>query len=299
MYRYKAERTKEYIEFEVRKAYAQLQMAYRSYDILKKSLDDVNTIYQSVSNFYNQGLIQKSDLLNARVQVNTIESALAKAESNIHTASDGLKLLMGEELGSDIYTADPLSYQEQQAGIQTTLSSRSDILAMNKAVEATAMMQKSSTMSYLPRINAFGVYGLNDSEAFKFSNDSYMVGLNVSWTIFAGNQNRSKQKSAVFQHDKMREELDLYIEKEQLELNKTERDLKDAKTDMEKYTASVEQASEALRIMNDRYSEGLVNTTDLLMAQAQLSQQQLLHAQSVMTTNITGAYLSFLSTEKQ
>ena len=41
VYRHKVERTKEYIEFEVRKAYTQLQMSYQARNILQKSLDDV------------------------------------------------------------------------------------------------------------------------------------------------------------------------------------------------------------------------------------------------------------------
>ena len=104
VYKYKTERAKEYIEFEVRKAYTQLQMSYQARNILHKSLADVKQIHQSVSNFYNQGLVQKSDVLNAQVQVNTIETALAKAESNIQNASDGLRLLIGLETSSDVYT---------------------------------------------------------------------------------------------------------------------------------------------------------------------------------------------------
>lgn len=298
VYKYKAERTKEYIEFEVRKSYTQLQMSYQARNILQKSLEDVKQIHQSVANFYNQGLVQKSDVLNAQVQVNTIETALAKAESNIHNASDGLRLLMGLETNSDVYTTDSLSQQISLYQDRELSSSRSDIMALNKAVDVTKMMVKSSKMAFLPRINAFGSYGLNDSKAFKFRNDSYLIGINLSWTIFSGNQNRSKVKSAQFQRDRMQEELSLHIKKEQLELDKTKRDLSDSQIEINKQKASVEQADEALRILANRHREGLASTTDLLMAQAQLSQQKLLFSQSIMSYNITEAYLNFLSKTK-
>lgn len=298
VYKYKTERTKDYIEFEVRKAYTQLQMSYQARSILQKSLEDVKQIHQSVTNFYNQGLVQKSDVLNAQVQVNTIETALAKAESNINNASDGLRLLMGQEISSDVYTTDSLSQEMGLYQDRELSASRSDIMALNKAVDATNMMVKSSQMAFLPRINAFGSYGLNDSKAFKFRNDSYLVGINLSWTIISGNQNRSKMKSAQFQRDKMQEELNLHIKKEQLELNKTKRDLNDAQIEINKQRASVEQADEALRILANRHREGLASTTDLLMAQAQFSQQKLLLSQSIMSYNITEAYLNFLSKTK-
>ena len=105
-------------------------------------------------------------------------------------------------------------------------------------------------------------------------------------------------KSAQFQHYKMQEELNLHIKKEQLELDKTKRDLNDSQIEIDKQKASVEQADEALRILSNRHREGLVSTTDLLMAQAQLSQQKLLLAQAIMSYNITKAYLDFLSKVK-
>lgn len=295
MYKYKTERTEEYIEFEVCKAYAQLQMSYQARDILQKSLEDVEQIHQSVTNFYNQGLIQKSDVLNAQVQVNTIEAALAKAESNIHNASDGLRLIMGMENEREVFVTDSLQQKMALHQTQTLSSYRSDIMALNKAIDATNMMVKSSKMAFLPRINAFGTYNLNDDKAFKFRNDSYLVGIQLSWTIFSGNQNRSKIKSSQFQRDKMQEELNLHIKQSQLELDKTKRDLNDSQIEINKQKTSVEQADEALRILGNRHREGLASTTDLLMAQAQLSQQRLLLAQTIMSYNITAAYWQFLA----
>lgn len=153
-------------------------------------------------------------------------------------------------------------------------------------------------MAFLPHINAFGSYSLNDSKAFRFRNNSYLIGINLSWTVFSGNQNRSKMKSTQFQRDKIQEELDLYIQKEELEINKTKRDLNDSQIEINKQKASVGQADEALRILSNRHREGLASTTDLLMAQAQLSQQKLLLSQSIMLYNITYSYLNFLSKDK-
>lgn len=295
MYKYKAQRTKEYIEFEVKKAYTQLQMAYQAQRILQESLNDVKQIHLSVSNFYDQGLVQKSDVLNTQVQVNTIESALAKASSNIQNASDGLNLLMGGNAEGYAYNVDSLQQKTVPLQSSSQLAFRSDIMALNKALDATEMMVKSSKMAFLPRINAFGSYGWNDAKMFGFKADSYLVGIKMSWNIFSGNQNRNKYQSARFQRNKIQEELNLHLKQSQMEIDKTKRDLNDSQIEINKQKASVEQAAEALRILTNRYREGLVSTTDLLMAQAQLSKQQLLLLQAVMAYNITGAYLNFLS----
>ena len=297
VYKYKAQYTKEYIKFEVQKAYTQLQFDYQAQSVLKATLTDVEQIYQSVKNFYDQGLVQQSDVLNAQVQVNTIESALSKAESNIANASDGLKLLMGvgEEYGH-ILIPDTLTRKDSFIETPTLSLMRSDVMAMRSALEATNAMVKSSAMNFLPRIIAFGSYQFNDSQIFKFKNDSYLAGISLSWTVFSGNQNRSKYKSASYQRDKMQMELDHYIDKSKLEVSKTTRDLIDLQKEIDKQQASVAHASEALRILSNRFKEGLVSTTDLLMSQAQLSQHRLTLVQAVMNYNITTYYQDLLTT---
>lgn len=294
VHRYKAQRTKEYIEFEVKKAYNQLQFSYEAEGILQKSLADVKQIYQAVNNFYERGLIQKSDVLNAQVQVNTLESALAKAESNIYNASDGLHFLMG--------TADDMLYQTDSLVQNSSFSlnhlvstGRADFMALSKAVDATHMMVKSSKMAFIPRINAFGGYQFNDVMPFKFGADSYLVGINMSWTIFSGNKNRNQIKSYKFQKEKMQEELSSQLKQGQLDIDKTNRELKDLQLEIDKQRTSVAQADEALRIMSNRHTEGLVSTTDLLMSQAQQAQQKLQLAQAIMSYNIAQAYSEFLS----
>ncbi len=295
VYRYKTQRTREYIEFEVKKAYSQLQFSYQAKEILQKSLEDVKQIHQSVTNFYNQGLVQKSDVLNAQVQVNTIETALTKAESNIRNASDGLRLLMGLDINGEIYSGDALIQKSLLPTATTVSASRSDLMALNKAVEASNMMIKSSKMALLPRINAFGAYQLNDAKPLKFGSDSYLLGINLSWNIFSGNQNKNKVKSYEFQRDRVVEELNLQRNQSQLELDKTKRELNDSQVEINKQQISVDQADEALRITNNRFKEGLVNTSDLLMAQAQLSKQKLQLAQAVMSYNVTQSYLEFIT----
>lgn len=296
IYTYKIQYTKDYISFEVKRAYTQLQFAYQAQSILMTTLRDVEQVYESVKNFYDQGLVQKSDLLNAQLQVNTVASALTKAESSIANASEGLRILLGG-LSEDenLLLTDSLSQYSHPIASQSFSIIRADVMAMQKGVESSEMMVKSSAMNYLPKINAFGSYQLNDSKAFGFTHDSYVAGVNLSWTIYSGNQNRSKLKSSIYQRDKMKSELSLYIDKNRAELNKNQRDIADLESDIKRQQTGVEQASESYRITNDRYNEGLVSTTDLLMSQAQLSQQRLSLAQKIMSYNIARYYMELLT----
>ena len=296
LYQYKTQRTKEYITFEVQKAYLQLQLAYDAKKLLEETLQTTKSVYKFTDDRFKQGLIQKSDVLNAQVQVTTVETNIAKAKSNIANASDYLSLLMDRPEGI-IYTVEnnstaTLTVNEIHIKID---SSRSDFLAMEKALEASDLMIIANKKNYLPRLNAFASYQLNDKQALGFGADAYLAGIQLSWNIFKGNSTKNAIATQKLERNKMASELDQQIEQSQLELTKAYRDLDDAQFDIKQQRIAIEQAKEALDILQNRYNQGLVNTTDVLMANTQYSQQKFALAQAIFNANITKAHIQLLT----
>ncbi len=296
VYQYKTQRTIEYVTFEVQKAYLQLQMANKAFKVLVEALATTNSVYTSTQNHFQQGLIQKSDLLNAQVQLNTIETNLNKAKDNVRSASDYLSLMIGAKVGI-LFKIDSTFEAAGQAtdSVQTIGSKRSDFRAMQKAIDASDLMIKSSRMSYLPRLNAFGNYQYNDSRLTGFGANSYLVGVQLTWDIFKGNKTKNAITIQKLERDKLNEQLTQQKEQSQLEINKALRDLSAAGFEMKQDNVAIEQAAESFRILQNRYRQGLVTTTDLLMAQSQLLQQKFALAQAGFNMNLTLFYLQFLT----
>ncbi|MBZ5855610.1 TolC family protein [Flavihumibacter profundi] len=297
LYQFKTQRTKEYLTFEVQKAYLQLQLAYNAVNVLEEALKTINEVYSFTENHFKQGLIQKSDLLNAQVQVKTIESNLSKARSNVRNASDYISLLMGAKDGTVYKVGTDLSTNPNV--IDTTVKvadSRADFVAMQKALEASDLMITANKKTYLPKLNAFGNYQLNDSKMLGFGSNSYLAGIQLSWDIFKGNRTKNTIATQTLERDKLAMELEQQKDQSQLELDKAFRDLGDARFEITQKKASIEQATESLQILQNRYQQGLVNTTDVLMSATQLSQQKFALAQSVFAAEVTSAYVQFLTT---
>jgi outer membrane protein TolC len=296
VYQYKTRRTKEYLAFEVQKAYLQLQLAYDAERVLAEALQTATSVYTYTDNHFKQGLIQKSDVLNAQVRVTTIESQRAAAKSNIRNASDYLGLLMGEKTGVIYQTIEASANDQPDNNASRGVAvSRADFMAMQKAIDASDLMIKSSRMSYLPKLNAFGNYQYNDSHLVGFNANAYLVGVQLSWDIFKGNKTKNTITVQKLERDKLAEQLAQQKDQSQLELNKAYRDLSDAQFEISQEKAAIEQASESLRILKNRFQQGLVNTTDVLMAETQRSQQKFLLARAQFTLNLTRYYIQFLS----
>jgi outer membrane protein TolC len=295
LYHYTTQQTMEYLTFTVQKAYMQLQLAYDAVTVLQEALQTTQAVYTFTNNHFQQGLIQKSDVLNAEVRLASVESNLSKAKSNVGNASDYLSLLMGLQTGRQYYVDSlQITFSAQDTSMEIA-KTRADLVAMQKAIDATDLMIQSGKMSYLPKLNAFGSYQLNDNRALGFGSNAYLAGIQLTWNIFNGNSIKNSISTQTLERNKLQEQLNNQRDQSQLELNKAYRDLADAQHDIQQQKTAVAQAAEALSILQNRYQQGLVNTTDVLMATTQLSEQKFNLSQAVFTSNVTRAYIQLLT----
>ena len=291
------ERTKEYLELEVFKSYMQLQLAYKAVKVLEKANTTGKANLKLVQNYFQQGLLQKTDLLNVQVRVNEIANQLQYAKSNVQNASDYLAFLLNEDTKDKIYK--PSEALDNTIAIETiniSLSeNRKDIQAMNKSTTAYQKMYMSSKMNFLPRLNAFGSYELYDKNFLGTSAKGYLVGAQLSWNVFDGYKTIGKMEKAKADFQKAEVETEQYKKQSQLELNKTNRQLLDAENKVNLSQLALEQSQEAYRIRQNRFTQGLEKTTDLLQSETQMIQKELEHLQAIFEYNFTKQYLQFLT----
>ncbi|RAR70711.1 TolC family protein [Flavobacterium aciduliphilum] len=296
-YQLQSERTKEYLELEVSKAYMQLQLAYKAVKVLEKANATGKANLKLVENYFKQGLLQKTDLLNVQVRVNEITNQLQLAKSNTQNASDYLAFLLNEDASDKIYKpAEALDNTIIIEPINPKFTeNRKDIQAMDKSTEAYKKMFLSSKMNFLPRLNAFGSYEWYDRNFLGTTARGYLIGAQLSWNVFDGYKSIGKFEKTKADYQKAEAETDLYKKQSQLELNKTNRQLKDAENKVGLSQLAFEQSQEACRIRQNRFAQGLEKTTDLLQSETQMIQKELEHLQSVFEYNFTKQYLQFLT----
>jgi outer membrane protein TolC len=290
------ERTKEYLSLEVSKSYMQLQLAYKAVAVLEKANTTAQGNLKMVENYFKNGMLQKTDLLNVKVRVNEVANQLQYAKSNIKNASDYLGFLLNEDLNGKIYK--PLENLENKIVIEepvlTISKSRKDFQAMDKSTEAYQKMFQSSKFGFLPRLNAFGSYQMYDDNLFGTSANGYLIGAQLSWNVFDGFKNIGKTQKAKAEFQKATLETENFKKQSQLELNKTNRQLMDAENKVNLSKLAFEQSQEAFRIRENRFAQGLEKTTDLLLSETQMAQKELEHLQAIFEYNFTKDYLQFL-----
>ena len=299
VYDFKKQYTQSYITFEVKKTYYQLLLNYEALEVLKQAFRTTEEANNSVSNFYQQGLVTKADVLNAQVYKSSIESQLLATQHSIEALSDQLSVLMNRETMATYTVQADTNYRTiPDEGAYVYSAARADFMAYNKTVESYDKMIQASRFSLSPRLNAFGNYQSN-SNTFGFGNGSYYVGLQVSMDVFKGLTNYHKIAVQKFQRNKIALELKTEQVRAQTEIESAKRSMRDIHVRMQLTQASISQAKEALKLTQDRYTEGLVKTTDLLTSQNLLAQQELALSKIYFEYNVTVSYLSFLTNQNQ
>lgn len=285
-------RTSEYVAFQVKQTYMELALAYDAKEVIDRALATSAEGLKRAQSFYDEGLIQRTDLLDAQIFNSKLETDLSQATNSIQDISDRLSLVMGTETGIQ-YTIDKVT-ETAEADFSYN-DHRTDFVAMNKAIEAQTMMKQASKMNFLPKLNAFGSYQYNDSKFAQFDKGSYLVGIKLSWNIFNGMRDKRSINISNYEIQRLNTQLSQQKDEAKAELMKSTRALETLSKETVNNQLMVEQAREALRILQDRYSEGLVSTTDLLRSQTQLAQTELALTQSVFKKNVTKAYIELLT----
>lgn len=291
------ERTKEYLSLEASKAYMQLQLAYKAIAVLEKANTTAEGNLKMVENYFKNGMLQKTDLLNVKVRVNEVANQLQYAKSNLKNASDYLGFLLNEDVNNKTYKPSE-SLENQiviEAPVLTISNNRKDFQAMDKSTEAYKKMFQSSRFGFLPRLNAFGSYQLYDDNLFGTSAKGYLIGAQLSWNLFDGFKNIGKTQKAKAEFQKATLESENFKKQSLLELNKTNRQLVDAENKVNLSKLAFEQSQEAFRIRENRFAQGLEKTTDLLLSETQMAQKELEHLQAIFEYNFTKDYLQFLT----
>ena len=289
-------RTKDYLAFEATRAFMQLQLAHKRVEVLEKAVKSALANETMVADRFGEGLLQKADLLQAKVRTTGMENQLISAQSNLSNASDYLAFLMDEDVAGDYVPTKELELVDYVMGdTDRAIDDRPDVKALELVSQAYRSTYKADKMTFLPRLNAFGSYQLFDDNLFQANSQGYTFGASLSWDAFQGAKRFAKIKKSRATYEKAQVAYEHYRSKSELELQKAGRMLLDAKNRASTSALTLEQSAETLHIRSNRFKEGLESTSELLRAEAQYAEKELDHYNAIYEYNYAVAYHNFLT----
>lgn len=280
--------TKLEIEFETKRLFYGLLLAYETRRIAKDLVDRAQAHYEEVLARFNQGTASKFDVLQSKTQVSREMPQLINAENSIDLLMVEFKKLLVLKMSENINVMGELKPNEidikEDTFLQEAYSKNPKIILKLLGIDINRWAIEYAKSGWLPQVTASagGSYVSNDiSEMIQSRQSLWSIGVKASIAIFDGFATKAKVDEAKAKYNQSALQKDDIIDQIAVDIKNACLDMKKSKTVIDTERDAVVEAKEALRLANVRYDNGVGINLDIFDSQVALAQVEQSLAQGI------------------
>ncbi len=273
------------IHYKVAEYYLDILRSKEFVMIIEKNILRNNQRLDQVIELYENGVVLKSDLLRAQLQLSQQKINLHSMKNNIEIATQNLNMLLGFEDDQTLNLSDSIRFDLSELD---KIYSDYVVLAMQQSplkkmaeteIKLSELHQSDIQSLTLPKISLFGEYNYSypQNRWYPYEAAPYMLGMagvrmsyNIS-SLYLNKHKKSAAKLDIQQQIVAKENTEEAIRNR---IKKAYKRFLEDKENIEVGMISIQQATENYRIVNQTYFNQLALLTDLLEADSQLLQAQ-------------------------
>jgi outer membrane protein TolC len=266
------------IRFEVIRAYYGVLVAEARQRVADEAVRLAEAELLRIRDMHAAGLVVISDVLAAEVQLAEFRQQQIQAAGDVATAHAALNTVLGLPVNASHRVVGQLvertfDVEPPEELIRLALHHRLDRTRAQWAVRAREQGVRGALGQYLPRLDLVATVGATGRGLLSGSAD-YIVGASLTFDVFdLGRAARVRQaRAALALSEADEEQLTHQI---RLDVVRAFENYRSARERLAVAARAVNQAEEALRIVRDRYQEGLTTITEVLRAQTALVRARL------------------------
>ena len=264
------------LSYEVLKAYNAAVVAKEYIHAVEKAKKSISQVVKSATSFFEEGLVTKIDVKQAKVYELNVNSNLIQAKNQFEQSLAYLKFLSTKDEINDVKELKSFeSINENFSDLyEIALENRDEIKMQNIQIDASKKNIEIAKSSYYPSIYSHIEYGFNDNKLNIDTNkDYYLAMVSINLNLFDSNKNIEKQKSKI-QYNKENNNFDKLKNAIKLELTKALLDLKTKEKILNEKIEEVNLANEIFEQSTLMYKNHLISMTNLLQQEANLRNTQ-------------------------
>jgi outer membrane protein TolC len=259
---------------------------------IKVQEDSVNLLEQQLKdarNRFEAGTTSNFEVLRAEVALANGQPPLIQARNDHRIAVEQLRQLLGfvtgpganvtkvPEFVGTLDIGQPVTYQLPDA-LAAALANRPELQQLARLENAGEQNIKSSRSGYLPEVDLVGGYTVVRSPfsmAWDNRLEGWTAGLQAQWNIFDGRATTGRVMQARSQLEQTKLSQAATMLAIEVQVRQANSSLIEAWELVQASSKTVEQAEEALRLANVRYSAGTATQLDVLTSQVSLTAARL------------------------
>jgi outer membrane protein TolC len=284
------------LKLEITRAYWAVVTARETEQVVARSLESLDAHVRDLRVRLDQGLIPPNDVLTAdaqrsRERVLSIESANARA-----VAEADLRRLIG---GGQILNLAPSALK----GGQFSDATRTDLAdmrperkALDERLSAARERVTAASAAGKPQLFVAGGYDYARPNPRIFPRvdrweDSWDASINMSWTLWDGGRRRAEQAEAAAAATALQARITEFDRQVNFEIEARRLELESARAAIAAAEDGLRSATEARRVVAERYSAGVVTSTDVLDAEIAVLQADLDRTRALANARLAEARL--------
>ena len=241
-------------------------------EILDRTRDLLEENLRISEKLVRNGKATEDVIFRAEAEIAGLDQKRAEAEKNSFLAAAYFNFLINRNLDETIEIPEktPGSIPETvdlATAIQHALSHRDEFEQIKQAIKASSHQIGLAKSNFLPSVTAVVDYGIQGEEyRFGKDDDYWMASVVFSWTLYKGNQNRSKKAQAML-HKKKLEVQRMELEKQiQLQVRDEYHTLQAARLAVTAAREKEHSAKRSFEIVAKKYEFGTAPQIEFLDA---------------------------------
>jgi outer membrane protein TolC len=268
-------RARDEVAFDAIKAFWDEVLADEMLQVTRAAEEAARANRDLAANQEEAGLAVPSDRMSAEVRLSEVQAMRIRAEQGTRVARAALRQALGlsEDRG---FVLSPPEVQAVAAGgeeseesrVTEALSSRPDLRALGWRIQQAEMGEKIARSRYVPEVGLGAQMEWNDETLFGRAGSNWTVGASLRIPLFDGLETSSRVHRARADKEKLLAYRDSMTEGIRLEVRAAWADLVSASERLRVAGSALGQADEALRVVRERYAEGIAVMVELLGSEA-------------------------------
>ena len=290
------------LKLEITRAYWALVTAIESERVVDESVARVDAHLRDVRNQFNAGLVPPNDVSSVEAQRSRQRMLSVQAHTTRDTVQADLARLVGASFEMTIRPVSALAPPNPTeaplaALVEEARASRAERVGLTKRVAAADERRLAAEAGMKPTVAVGGGvdYARPNPRIFPREatwRDSWDASINVNWPLFDGGRNRAEIAEAAATRRALAERLVEFDTTLALEVRQRSSELEASRAAIAAADDAVGSASEARRVVGDRFNAGVATSTDVLDAQVVLLQVELDRMQAIANARLAEARLA-------
>jgi len=269
------------LRLEVTRAFWALATAREAERVVARALENLEAHVRDLRSRLEQGLIPPNDVTFAEAR-RSHQRLLSIEATNLRgiAEADLRRLVGGEGPIAPAAVLETIAAVQAPPGGVVAIVAGAERRALNFRLDASRAREQAIRATAKPQISFGGGYDFARPNPRIFPRvdaweDSWDASVNLSWSLWDGGRRRAEQAEASSSTRAVQARLTEFERQLAFELQQRQLELDSARSAIDASADGVRSAAETRRVVAERYSAGVVTSTDVLDAEVALLQAEL------------------------